>query len=96
MRDLSDNKEVKNFCKFICTPPYHEQNLQRIENSIARMKATAGHIEWDTVSSLCRDYIRVGVGQYSGRYDPVRFTLKDKILMADNLLEYFKNKHGHK
>lgn len=94
MKDLSDNPEVKNFCKFLCVPPYHEQNLQRIEDRIARLKATVGYIEWDTISNLCRNYIRIGLGQYG--LPPHKITLLEKAMMADNLLEYFKNKHGCK
>lgn len=92
MIDLSDNKEVKIFCKYFFMNFMHDMS----DNMSSMDKyCVESNYDWEGIRQRCRNLIRLSITIYYNRYN-CPFTLGNKIDMADNLLEYFKNKHKGK
>jgi hypothetical protein len=97
MKDLSNRPYVVALCHKLSNDRFHKQNLETIDSWIIIRKA-AGQVDWDMVRQMCRDLIRRTIeAHYKGRAG--YFYLHDKIHMADmaeNMVEYFKSRHGEK
>jgi hypothetical protein len=100
MIDLSDNKHIKRLYMSMCDKSHHSVNLSRIENNIQCNYIQCNiPIDWRAVRFDCDKLVRLYIAEYffARRYDkdpPKSFSLQEKLAMVENLLEYFKAKHG--
>ena len=94
MFDLSDMPHVKKLCHKLSNDRYHNINLYQINQNIELMKEKNGSVDWEIVKGICRDLVRRTINAHCINRNT--FGLFEKIQMAENLVEYFKNKHGEK
>ena len=90
MKDLSHNINIIKFCRELTRNKDYIKNLKVIDSAIHLCLDKDKYINWILIRSHCRQFISI---EHRIRGDKYKFSLQDKMDMADNLLEHFKGKY---